>query len=179
MAVANRTITFPSLVAGVQTIPWVATVTLAPVNCRGNASGSGGREGEVWNIIGSLTGWTITTHPRWRLVFASWLRRERLYENGELEEDYTARFSFHPPITFPDPNPANWVGNWWLNEERWFAGQTTWINPPSYIGSYYEVFNISDIKFEFEYTPFPPNPLRDPDTNLIIRNANGIIMRGP
>lgn len=174
MAVANRTITFPSLVAGVQTIPWVASVTLAPVNCRGVNT----HPNETWEFVGSLVGWNITTHPRWRLVAARWKQRTREYESGAIRDDYTYQRSFIPPITFPDPNPANW-DNWGVNEEKWFSGQVTWINAPSYLAPYYHIDTISDIEFEFQYIPFPPNPLRDPDSNLIIRSElTNNILRG-
>jgi len=174
MAVANRTITFPSLVAGAQTLPAVATVTLAPGNCRGvNTYG-----GETWSFVGSLMGWSVATHPRWRLVSVSWDQRIREYESGALRDDYTVRRQKVPPVTFPNPDPATW-GNWQNDEEMWFAGQATWTDAPSYLSPYYFSYTITDINFEFQYVPFPLLPLRDPDTNLIIRNANGIIMRGP
>ena len=174
MAVANRTITFPTLTAGAQTIPAVATVTLSPANCRGVWVGTY----ETWELVGSLVGWTIATHPRWRLVSVSWNQRIREYELGALRDDYTVRRQKVPPITFPNPNPATW-GSWLNDEEIWFNGQATWTDAPSYVSPYYRIYTITDIEFEFEYIPFPPVPLRDPDTNLIIRDANGVIMRGP
>lgn len=174
MAIANRTITFPSLVGGTQTIPWVASVTLSPVNCRGVNT----NPLETWNFVGHLNSWNITTHPRWRLVAVSWSQRIREYELGALRDDYTVQRSFIPPITFPDPNPANW-GDWSNDEEKWFDGQATWTNAPSYLSPYYFSYTITDIKFEFQYVPFPLVPLRDPNTTKIIRNADGIIMRGP
>lgn len=173
MAVANRTITFPSLVAGVQTIPWVATVTLAPVSCRGVKVSPTTN----WEFVGTLVGWTLATHPRWRLKAVRWKQRIREYISGEFHADNTDQWFVHSPVTFPDPNPANWDDYW--TEYKWFSGQATCLNAASYLMPWYEICTISDIEFEFEYYLFPPNPLRDPDTNLIIRDANGIIMRGP
>lgn len=96
--------------------------------------------------------------------------------DGRILSDHTYTRTIGPTDPFPDPNPANW-GSGWINDERfWFNGSDSWMD-----GSYNmtDVLTISDIEFEFYYYPFPLVPLRDPDNGLIIRDANGVIMRGP
>ena len=169
MAVANRTITFPALTAGAQTIPWVATVTLTPVNCRGVTT-------DGHTLVGSLVTWSLATHPNWVVISRSWKQRIRKYRDGEIISDHTYTRTIGPTNPFPDPNPANWGLNWINNERRWFNGSDAWMEMSF---NFTDVLTISDIEFEFHYYPFPLLPLHDPDTKLIIRSANGIIMRGP